>query len=140
MARDKSVYDYTPIVGIIRAKYWNTRNKNLLTCDFRQDKLNIAIHIRRGDIMKMNKKEKNFKQRWLENAYFINFITTIKSLLSELNIDHIFSQGHIADFKEFEKLENVVYHLDEDEYKTFHSMIVANILILSLVLFLILQV
>ena len=44
---------------------------------------------------------------------------------------HIFSQGNIVDFREFEKLENVVYHLDEDEYQTFHSMIVADILILS---------
>lgn len=132
VASDQSVYDYTVHRENIRTKYWNTRKKNPLKYDWRQDKLNIAVHLRRGDIMKMNKKEKNFKQRWLDNAYFINIITTIKRLLPELNMDiHIFSQGNIVDFREFEKLENVVYHLDEDEYQTFHSMIVADILILS---------
>jgi hypothetical protein len=129
---DQSVYDYTVVQKEMRTKYWNTRNKNPINYEFKQDRLNIAVHIRRGDILKLNKNEKNFQERWLDNKYFINIINAIKNLLPEANIDiHIFSQGNSSDFKEFEKIDNVVYHLDEDEYQTFHSMIVADILLLS---------
>lgn len=131
IANDQSVYDYTIVKDILRTKYWNNKKKNFLKCDFRQDKLNIAVHIRRGDILQMNKKDKNFQQRWLDNTYFINIINTIKSQIYDNIVIHIFSQGKIADFSDFEKIGNVVYHLDEDEYKTFHNMILADILIVS---------
>ncbi len=131
LAKDQSVYDYTTFRDILRKKYWNTRNNNSLKCGFRQGKLNIAVHIRRGDIMQMNKKDKNFQQRWLDNSYFLNIISTIKNKISD-NIDiHIFSQGNVANFSDFDEIGNVIYHLDEDEYQTFHSMIVADILLVS---------
>ncbi len=131
LANDQSVYDYTVVQDILRTKYWNHKKNNPLKCDFRQDRLNIAVHIRRGDILQMNKKDKNFQQRWLDNSYFINIINIIKSQIDD-NIDiHLFSQGNIADFSDFAKINNVIYHLEADEYQTFHNMIVADILIVS---------
>lgn len=130
---DQSVYDYTSVREILREKYWNNRNKHPISLDWQQNTLHIAAHIRRGDVMKMNKTSKNFQQRWLDNSYFINIIKKIKEILPDRQISiHVFSQGNITDFQEFKTIDSqVIYHLDEDEYQTFHSMIVADILLLS---------
>ena len=125
-------YDQTSTAEIIRNKYWKAREKNPIDIYLRKDRLNIACHIRRGDILNINDKSEEFKNRWLGNEYFIKIIQKIKSVLTNRDIDiHLFSQGDIADFSDFKKLGNVLYHLDEDVHQTFHGMVISDILILS---------
>ncbi|MEQ8995314.1 MAG: hypothetical protein RID53_02280 [Coleofasciculus sp. B1-GNL1-01] len=127
-----NVYDHTPSSEILRRKYWNTRGKNPVECDFKDDGLNIACHVRRGDIVTTNDENVNLRKRWLENYYFIEVVNTIKTWLPDKTCYiHIFSQGVKDNFQEFDQLNNVVYHLNENQFKTFHSMVVADILILS---------
>jgi hypothetical protein len=130
---DHAAYDQTPTAEIFRKKYWMKREKTPINTSLIKNKLNIACHIRRGDILQLNLNPTEFKNRWLANEYFIKVVQRIKSVLVEHNnIDiHLFSQGIISDFSEFEELKNVVYHLNEDPHTTFHSMVVADILILS---------
>jgi hypothetical protein len=127
-----NVYDHTPSSQILRMKYWNARAKNPINSDFKKDGLNIACHVRRGDIVTTKSEDVNLQKRWIDNSYFIKIVNTIERLLSEHKIYiHVFSQGARENFRDFEKLNNVVYHLDEAQYKTFHSMVVADILLLS---------
>lgn len=130
---DPCVYDHTSTADILRVKYWSARDREPIVSDFNNDRLNIAVHIRRGDIMKMNTRNKNINERLLSNSYFIKIIKDIQQILSfkAVNI-HIFSQGNYSEFNEFnQNLDNVFYHLNEDEFKTFHSMVIADILLLS---------
>jgi hypothetical protein len=128
-------YDQTATSEIMRKKYWNAREINPIYLNFRENRLNICCHVRRGDIVIKNEKFsdlENLKNRWINNEYFIKIIKYIKSLLDDYNIDiHVFSQGDISSFREFGELENVFYHLDENPFKSFHGMVVADILILS---------
>ncbi|MEQ8755152.1 MAG: hypothetical protein RID09_16770 [Coleofasciculus sp. G1-WW12-02] len=127
-----NVYDHTPSSEILRLKYWNSRAKNPVECNFKDDGLNIACHVRRGDIVTTNDENVNLRKRWLENSYFIKIVKTITTLLSDKKCYiNVFSQGVKENFQDFDQLDNVVYHLDEDQFKTFHSMVVADILILS---------
>jgi hypothetical protein len=130
---DPCVYDHTSTADILRVKYWSARDREPIVSDFNNDRLNIAVHIRRGDIMKMNTNNKNTNERLLSNSYFIKIIKNIQQILSFKTINvHIFSQGNYSEFNEFDKnLDNVFYHLNEDEFKTFHSMVIADILLLS---------
>lgn len=126
-----NVYDHTTTSPILRNKYWNTRAKSPIDSDYKTDGLNIACHVRRGDIVTTNN-DPNLRKRWLDNTYFLKIINKITPLLTAYKIYiHIFSQGEIGDFRDFEVLNNVIYHINEDQYKTFHSMIIADILILS---------
>ena len=132
---DHFAYDQTVTSEVLRKKYWNARAKNPIDSVYREDKLNIACHVRRGDIVREKTKEQDFENlenRWLDNMYFINVINNINEILNEHTVDiHVFSQGSIAEFSEFEELKNVTYHLDLDACLTFHHMATSNILILS---------
>jgi len=127
-----NIYDHTPTSPILKQKYWQARAKQPVQCNFPEDGLHLACHIRRGDILTMGKDNQNFRSRWLDNQFFITIIKTIQALLPDRQIyTHIFSQGQAENFSEFQQLDAVVYHLDEDEFQTFHGMVMADILIVS---------
>lgn len=133
---DHFAYDQTKTSEILRDKYWKMRDKKPVKVDLVTDRINIACHVRRGDIMKSNTPNspdlQNFGNRWVDNNYFVKVIKTLKEVLfnHDLNI-HIFSQGLLSDFRDYEKFGNVIFHLDEAPNVTFHRMVVADILILS---------
>jgi hypothetical protein len=135
LSSEHFAYDQTITSEILRDKYWRTRKKNPIEIPFPRGKLNIACHVRRGDIMKQGKDSpdlQNYKGRRLANEYFIKIIREIqKNLLNHTFNVHIFSQGNFSEFSEFQELENVIFHLDETPSTTFHGMVVADILILS---------
>lgn len=135
LARDctaPNVYDHTPTSEILRKKYWQARAKMPVDYFLPTDGLNVACHVRRGDILTMSQDNQNFKSRWLDNSFFIALIQKIKALIHNQKIyTHVFSQGAIEHFQEFEQLDSVIYHLDEDQYHSFHGMILADILIVS---------
>lgn len=125
-------YDQTPISEILRQKYWQAREQKPVNIIHPNDGLNVACHIRRGDILTMRQDDQNFVSRWLSNSFFIGIIQKIQTFLPDRNIHiHVFSQGTLEHFQEFGQLDRVTYHLDEDEYQTFHGMVMADLLIVS---------
>jgi len=108
------------------------RQENKLFYDPRQ--LNIAIHIRRGDIVSMKQSNKsNWEQRWLNNDYYA---AVLKNVLAALSLPaktaiYIFSQGHENDFPEFKQFNGIHYCLDVNAYDSFVHLVYADILISS---------
>jgi hypothetical protein len=99
--------------------YLNYNDKNYL---------NIGLHIRRGDVSNQIN-----KVRFTNNDYYIKIVDEILELTKSLNIKikiHIYSQGSLKDFKEFERY-NSFYHLDECLLKTFYNLIESDILVMS---------
>ena len=107
---------YTPIVlQKIRNFYYSTDKPKIKNNDY------IAIHIRRGDVS--NKKNKN---RYTDINYYQKIIKFLKEKYPNKKIK-IFSQGNKNDFKEL--ANSCILELNKDLQYTFHSMVVAKVLV-----------
>lgn len=108
------------------------RNGNKLIFD--ATSYNIAIHVRRGDIvLGKETKNDNLLMRWQENDYFEN---VLKKLLQNLETPkpiaiYLFSQGIESDFPEFTHLRNLHFCLDMNAQDSFLHMVYADCLITS---------
>jgi hypothetical protein len=95
---------------------------------------NVAIHIRRGDIVAMKKDGlSNWKDRWLDNSYYVN---VLNKLLQLLKLDkpvkvYLFSQGTKDDFPEFAGFTDIVYCLETDVFDSFLHLATADLLVSS---------
>jgi hypothetical protein len=132
--QDQAYCDQCGVLQVIREKFHSAaaRTKDQLVFD--KESFNIAIHIRRGDIVvgKDNKNE-NLLLRWQGNDYFIKVLqTTIKNLntIKPISI-YLFSQGNKRDFPEFEHFTNLHYCLEMSAQDSFLHMVNADLLITS---------
>jgi len=102
-----------------------------------KNKLNIAIHIRvyadmddRGDD---NNYENGLTPRfYLDSSFYIRLINKLKDLYKNSEI-HIFSQNKYFDirYKDLRKLEYLNFHLNMDNFATFHHLCKADVLVLG---------
>lgn len=117
----------------LSTKYFNNRKNRPQSVPFERDKLNVALHIRRGDIVDLKNQDKsNWGLRWLDNSYFLSIATNILEVLQpELIRFHVFSQGKKSSFSDLDVLPNLVWHLNEDVFTTFHQLCTADILVTS---------
>ena len=108
--------------------------------------LSVAVHIRRGDIVKKHSKNGMIK-RLVPCAHFAKVIAWLRTIdtLEEIGGKvrpiawdvHIFSQGKMEEFTEITEIihvdpENVLtFHLDEDVFETFHHLASADVLVMS---------
>lgn len=82
----------------------------------------IAIHIRRGDAARQN-----LTFRLTSNAFYRRLILDLKAEYPDLPI-MIHSEGEPADFSDLE-FENVELALNQDLQLTFHSLVMARVLV-----------
>ena len=115
-------YYTEPVIKELRDYYYSTSKPDPIECD-------IAVHIRRGDIAKINPNTKTFgSERYIKLEYFIKLIEEIDPT-KEKRIA-IFSQGKKSDFDEINH-SNTALYINYDLQTTFHSMVCAPILITS---------
>ena len=114
--------------------------------------INVAVHIRRCSIHKnidfswqhKNIDVKNTKtellstlsERFLPDDYYLNIIKEIKLKYtsggsSKLIKFHIFSEGTKEDFKNFDDISDIQFHLNESIPDTFSNLVHADILVTS---------
>jgi hypothetical protein len=118
--------DYRLMVDNFKAKYYLTPKTSLFQ---RTDILNIAIHIRRGDVVSAGDRY----NRYTPNDVLIDRLNVITKTLDKENKVYqvnIFSEGKVSDFNEFSKY-STTFFLEEDEFKTFHSLVKADILLMA---------
>jgi hypothetical protein len=118
--------DYHLITEDLKRKYYLTKKE-----DYYKNKsiINVAIHIRRGDVTASTKRF----DRYTSNNEVIKKISLVQSILKKREIEFaitIFSQGAPSEFKEFLQFTPDLI-LDADEFKTFHSLVTADILIMA---------
>ena len=132
--QDQPYSEQYGVMDELKLKFRNSfaRNKDKLI--YNSNNFNIAVHIRRGDIVIGNEnKNHNLIIRWLNNSYYekilINIINNLKTAKPK-NI-YIFSQGERKYFSEFDKFENVHYCLDMNPIESFLHMVYADLLVTS---------
>lgn len=112
-----SLYYTNTVIKQIRDFYYSTTKPKIPDID-------IAIHIRRGDV----NSTKN-AIRFTSNAIYIKIIDALKLKYPQYKIT-IFSEGNVKDFAEL-KLDDIQFRLNEDILQTFHSLVCAKVLIMS---------
>lgn len=108
----------------IKRCFWENKDRDY----YKNQKINIAVHIRRENIMD---KGQCGKRGTTPNEYFLKIMEQIRQ--KHLGKDvafHIYSQGDPSNFKILEG-EDVVFHLDEHITTTFVGLVAADELIIS---------
>jgi len=122
------------VIDEIRQKFYNApaRKDDRLVYD--KNNLNIAIHVRRGDIM-TDPENPNLAMRYLSNNYFEKVLAQVYVYFftSQEKTIHIyfFSQGQPEDYPEFAKYDNLHWCMDMGAQDSFLHMVYADVLITS---------
>ena len=122
-------------------KLYDEENKNR-KLNYFDNNFNVAIHIRRGEIIPNNKqfkKNTSFPHAWIPDKTFINLIKKLKTILPSNTVYHIFSQNYgEINWKSYKEL-NCKMHLQnknssktfETEFNDWHHFINADLLIVG---------
>lgn len=99
---------------------------------YSKDNFNIAIHVRRGDIM-VDPSNPNLTMRYLSNDYFEKVLIRVVDNIHTSKPVHIyfFSQGTPADYPEFTTFQNLHWCLDMNAQDSFLHFVYADLLITS---------
>lgn len=106
----------------IKKCFWENKDKNV----FKNNKLNIAVHIRRPNSHDNRKEGTNTPDK-----YYLNIINIIRNKYQNRELlFHIYSQGENKNFEIF-KAQDTILHLNEELHLTFMCMVAADILVTS---------
>lgn len=134
MAQDQSYGDQIGVIEDLQRKFHSASARKDDQLIFASDRFNIAVHVRRGDIVAGQQNgNPNLQMRWQENDYFLKVLENVlKALQTDRPIAiYLFSQGIPEDFKEFEDFDNLHLCLDMSARDSFLHMVFADLLITS---------
>ncbi|WP_158847911.1 hypothetical protein [Algibacter sp. L1A34] len=132
--QDQFHRDQFGIQEVMQEKFSKSKIRKSEKLIYSKDNYNIAIHVRRGDIViGQTNNNPNLLMRWQNNDYFTNVLSNV---LKQLKTDkpiaiYLFSQGVETDFPEFKKFENLSFCLDMNAQDSFSHMVFADLLITS---------
>lgn len=112
-----SIYYTDKVIEYVRNCYFSTEKPLIGDID-------IAIHIRRGDVK--NNTNDGY-DRYVDNTFYTEIIKKLKAKYPTYTIT-VFSEGKYEDFKEL-GLEENCFKLNTDIFETFHSLVCAKVLI-----------
>ena len=118
----------------LKQKFYNAKARKNDVLVYNKEHFNIAIHIRRGDIVQGKiKNNPNLTMRWLSNNYFETLLQSVLDYLKTNKEVHIylFSQGIESDFASFKHFSNLHFCLDMNAQDSFLHMVMADVLITS---------
>jgi hypothetical protein len=108
----------------IKECYWQNKDRDF----FKNNKLNIAIHIRRE-----NSHDKGVagERATTPNSYYLNIMNKIREKYNNKDLSfHIYSQGNISSFNDLSN-NDVKFYLNNDLVDTFKGLVAANVLVTS---------
>lgn len=115
----------------VRARY-DRGTARSLSSDFEPQRVDVAIHIRRGDVVSHQQ-----WNRFTPNAHYLETIRRMREVLGDRpHRFHVFSQSHPRpslldeDFQPFVDL-GCCMHLDADVFETMHHLVTADVLVTS---------
>lgn len=120
------------VMDSLKKKFYSAPSRNNDHLIYSKDHFNIAIHVRRGDIM-ADPSNPNLVKRYLSNNYFEKVLRQVIELVHIVRPIHIyfFSQGKPKDYPEFASFSNLHWCLDMNTQDSFLHMVYADLLITS---------
>lgn len=134
MELDQFYEEQFGVMKEIRQKFNNAEARKEEKLIYEKEFLNIAVHIRRGDIV-IGQENQNpeLTKRWLTTEYYARILKDITKVLKK-RVSYkiyVFSQGTEQDFPELSEIPNLVYCLDMPPRESFLHMVRADVLITS---------
>ena len=137
-----AAFDLTPeefpegISNFIRRSYTTARRHHPIRCLFDVAMLNVAVHIRRGDVSSTQ----NTVNRYVPNEVYLTALRQVISMLEKLEYRsalpskagiaiHIFSEGEREDFGPLQDFANTTFHLNHDLFETLHNLALADVFV-----------
>lgn len=121
-------------LDFMRKKYYASAQRGQDRLIFEQDSFNVAVHIRRGDIVQTGEKKRDcLTMRWLDVEYYQNVLDKYLNVYAadkEVAI-YIFSQADAEELGGFEKYGQVHYCNDMNAINSFLHMVNADMLVMS---------
>ncbi|MBU3553966.1 hypothetical protein [Polynucleobacter sp. UB-Piko-W3] len=133
-------YEYGPSRDWFIKAYTQAREHLPIPLMFDPKKINIAVHIRRGDLLP-GRQFSDLSSRMLPDAWYLEILNTILNHSPRSVAIHIYSEGKDgqyrsetgAPFSWKERFQNTGYevheHIDSDFMGTFHHLLHADVLI-----------
>ena len=134
-------YEYAASRHLILNSYQKSRIYRPITCKFESNNINIAAHIRRGDLLP-GRQYSDLRHRMLPDSWYEAILNTIISELSGQKITiHIFSEGingnyvcengSVSSWANKFSAANVLIKewVDKPFIESFHHLLIADILI-----------
>lgn len=133
-------YEYASTRSWFIDAYMKARKDFPIALSYDPSKLNIAIHIRRGDLLP-GRQFSDLSSRMLPDAWYLNALDAALQNVQKPIAIHIFSEGKNGQYhsengtpfswvNHFKKMPYEIHeHIDSDFLSTFHHLIQADILI-----------
>lgn len=136
LEQDQGYRDQYGVRDIFREKFWNSPKLLSIPNTLPADRFNVAVHVRRGDIMAgFAKNNPNLMMRYQSADYFERIlgelVPVLKSQVSKPIRIHLFSQGDKKEFQSFEQFAEVEYYLEAGPEESFVQMTRADLLVIS---------
>jgi hypothetical protein len=132
--QDQFYQNQYEVMEELKQKFYTSKGRNQDHLIYSKSSYNIAIHVRRGDIvLEEGKYNPNLEMRWQNTNYFTSVLTNVLDNLktSKPIAVYLFSQGHENDFAEFKPFKNIHYCLQMNAQDSFLHMVYADLLITS---------
>ena len=126
---DKNIDEYTSDTNMnsIRDMFWENKEKDV----FKNNKINVAIHIRRLNTHDLTLPYVEECRVNTPNDYYLRIIQRIRDEnVGKDLLFHLYSQGDLENFECF-KSDDTVLHINMDLCESFVSMVAADILVTS---------
>lgn len=130
--QDQFYKDQYGVMTDIQRKFHTNPMRKTEKLQYSTDHYNIAIHVRRGDIMS-DPTNPNLVMRYLSNDYFEKVLSQVVDMVATDKPVHIwfFSQGKPKDYPEFAHFPNLHWCMDMGAQESFLHMVYADLLITS---------
>jgi hypothetical protein len=130
--QDQGYMDQYGVINDIKNKFYSAPSRKNDHLIYSKDNFNVAIHVRRGDIM-TDSNNPNLVMRYLSNDYFEKVLKQVVNNIQTSKPIHIyfFSQGIPANYPEFSAFQNLHWCLDMNAQDSFLHLVYADLLITS---------
>lgn len=130
--QDQFYKDQYAVIDELKKKFYTAPSRAKDKLIYSKENFNIAIHVRRGDIM-ADPTNPNLVMRYLNNDYFEKVLKQVVENISSKKTIHIyfFSQGKAEDYPEFVQYPNLHWCLDMNAQDSFLHFVYADLLITS---------
>lgn len=132
--QDQFYRDLNTLIPDLQRKFYSAPARKDDSLVYDKDHYNIAIHVRRGDIM-ADPSNANLAMRFLSNDYFEKVLRQVlehvKTLTDKPVHIYFFSQGKPEDYPEFAHIPNLHWCMDMKAMPSFLHMVYADLLITS---------
>jgi len=120
------------VIPHIKEKFESAPARQYDRLIYDKSKINMAVHIRRGDIVDGQKSGKvSMTKRWLTTDYYLMIVKQVAKVVGDQLEIYLFSQGNPEEFKEFEEYGHINYCFDMSARDSFLHMVRADILVTS---------